>query len=644
MSGTNASYSAKPGNSCPAPMTNAALIAIRDAGGLSKDCDYVVTDHVQGQLVAGTLIHLQAVDASTLSMHAQVFTPYDNVGWEGRYDIDAGLVSELRDNRSNIVIGAASVSAFDWGNPAYNNCRVEYSTWVVTYGSAIPMARVRVLDASIVDTSGMVGGSLTNVEISKASTATLTNANLTIANSTVTEGATLSADDYVAGGTGLFRLRLRSSTLVLGAGAGATALQSTTIEDGATASHTGAGAFTLNQSRVSNGALVNHASPGLFVANGSTVFGQLSSIAHQFGEIVLSGTEIGPQGRIMKNVATSTARLTANYCRIGSGGYVQHSGAGPLNLTSVVIQSQSYVISQAAADTTAGMNISYTSLFSASYISFSATAGSMAVNSTALEGTSSIVKTGAGNIVVNSTLLQSAGQIQLTGVRGLSVSSCALSAAGRCVAGAAGGAGVSDVMATTTIQDNGTVNFNATGAAANGLQYSSIRGLTAAVNFSGANTGTAASRLTVDNGVANFAGNTVAFSTILDIGVRDQGNFTVSGCSAAQDIRYSTVGSYSRWNMVGRTVAAQSLGIDLRSQGTFNQTGVAGNATNVSVVNGGSLTQNGGALTRAIKELNGTLTTGAFNHVDIYHRAPVNQTLTAANTARGRDAFNNTLI
>lgn len=60
------------GATCPAPMTRAALIALRNSGGLSKDCDYVITDHVQGRLVAGTQIHLQAVDANTLAMHAHL--------------------------------------------------------------------------------------------------------------------------------------------------------------------------------------------------------------------------------------------------------------------------------------------------------------------------------------------------------------------------------------------------------------------------------------------------------------------------------------------------------------------------------------------------------------------------------------------
>ncbi|MGB2788235.1 MAG: hypothetical protein WBC13_02795, partial [Dokdonella sp.] len=86
---------------CPAPMTRAALIALRDAGRLSKDCDYVITDHVQGRLVAGTTIHLQAVDASTLSENVSVKTTYDNIAWLGIYDIDTGLVTYLQDNLSN---------------------------------------------------------------------------------------------------------------------------------------------------------------------------------------------------------------------------------------------------------------------------------------------------------------------------------------------------------------------------------------------------------------------------------------------------------------------------------------------------------------------------------------------------------------
>jgi hypothetical protein len=39
------------GSTCPLPMTRAALLALRASASLTKDCDYVITDHVQGRLL-----------------------------------------------------------------------------------------------------------------------------------------------------------------------------------------------------------------------------------------------------------------------------------------------------------------------------------------------------------------------------------------------------------------------------------------------------------------------------------------------------------------------------------------------------------------------------------------------------------------
>lgn len=102
------------GTECPAPMTRAALRALRTSGGLLKDCHYVITDYNRGTVGAATIL-LHAVDANTLGMDANVKTVYDTLAWDGRYDIDTNRITELNDNLGNEVSGQELVDTFPWG-------------------------------------------------------------------------------------------------------------------------------------------------------------------------------------------------------------------------------------------------------------------------------------------------------------------------------------------------------------------------------------------------------------------------------------------------------------------------------------------------------------------------------------------------
>lgn len=102
------------GQDCPAPMTRAALQALRTASGLVKDCHYVITDYTRAN-VGPSQILLHAVNENTLSMDVHVATGYDNLAWRGTYDIDANRIESLHDNLGNDVYGQAAVDAFPWG-------------------------------------------------------------------------------------------------------------------------------------------------------------------------------------------------------------------------------------------------------------------------------------------------------------------------------------------------------------------------------------------------------------------------------------------------------------------------------------------------------------------------------------------------
>lgn len=95
---TSGSFTPAGTPACPAPMTRAALLALRTAGTLRPECHYVITD---GPVIgtAGntspTIIELHAVTSTDIAREAKVSTTFDNVAFEGTYDIDAGAAGSL---------------------------------------------------------------------------------------------------------------------------------------------------------------------------------------------------------------------------------------------------------------------------------------------------------------------------------------------------------------------------------------------------------------------------------------------------------------------------------------------------------------------------------------------------------------------
>lgn len=69
-------------------MTRAALITLRNAGQLIVGRTYVVTDHIQNRLVAGTTVAVHAIATNETSEMAEVNTTYDNEARRGIYDLD----------------------------------------------------------------------------------------------------------------------------------------------------------------------------------------------------------------------------------------------------------------------------------------------------------------------------------------------------------------------------------------------------------------------------------------------------------------------------------------------------------------------------------------------------------------------------
>lgn len=98
------------------PMTRAQLLVLRNSGQLEAGCSYIITDYSRGCLGAA-LITLTATSTGELSMDVSVDTTFDNVSWEGRYDIDTNRIVQLQDNLGNRVGGryGNEVDRFAWG-------------------------------------------------------------------------------------------------------------------------------------------------------------------------------------------------------------------------------------------------------------------------------------------------------------------------------------------------------------------------------------------------------------------------------------------------------------------------------------------------------------------------------------------------
>lgn len=143
------------GTVCPAPMTRAALRALRTSGGLNVNCHYVITNpNAQGNLTAQKIL-LHAVDNSTLSMNVSILTSHDTLAWSGVYDIDTDDVLEVTDNLENKVISNASILNFPFGVSIVNgNTVMNRANLIHTSGNFIN--NVIETDATVIVVAGNV--------------------------------------------------------------------------------------------------------------------------------------------------------------------------------------------------------------------------------------------------------------------------------------------------------------------------------------------------------------------------------------------------------------------------------------------------------------------------------------------------------
>ena len=466
------------GNSCPAPMTRAALIALRNANGLSKDCDYVITDHVQGRLVAGTTIHFQAVSANELSENVQVNTTYDNEAWRGIYDIDRALVLELQDNRNNIArgINGNEVANFDWGNVGYTNVTVDNATLTVTYGSTTAViTNVTIDKGSTVILTGFTG-TLNNANVSIVSTVNLTNANGSWRYGTITENSSFNAVGYTGGGDSYYfeisdatsfnisnsatQVNIRTtdmhvmtinannlaagtgaitflgcdmwqSTFTKGTGSGISSITRLMMRDTSTVSHL-TGTMTLNNVQCHAGNINQNTNAGATMSLIATHVKQGANISNAAtGALNMSQSTI-EINTLVRRVAGATGILTVNTSTVKSNSIVsiEATNTGATTLGQCEIIQGSIVYNRSAVV----LGLTRVILNTISTIeTVAGSAGTMTITDTSASGGSAIRKNAgstAGTVTINSgTILTSGSFIQTTGTGNLSVSACEMAGA-----------------------------------------------------------------------------------------------------------------------------------------------------------------------------------------------------------------------
>jgi len=168
-------------------VTTAQLNTLISGSGLEPGAMYEINDFVQGRIVAGAKVYVQATSTNQITSSCSVLTTYDTKLWRGVYDISTNLLTELSDNQGNTCKQLNSsfvtcIEDFDWGNPVYTECLVDNGFWLVDYGiTSVSISNIRILGSTIFGTTqfdmrGWIPTNLSFVTIENGYQVTMINA------------------------------------------------------------------------------------------------------------------------------------------------------------------------------------------------------------------------------------------------------------------------------------------------------------------------------------------------------------------------------------------------------------------------------------------------------------------------------------
>jgi len=619
----------------PINLTRTQLIALRAAAQLRQSQHYLITDHVQGRLVSGTTILLHAISNNELSESVVVNTTYDNEGWFGLYNIDTALVTELRDNRSNIAkgIGGTEVANFDWGNVNITNCIVDNATWTTTIGSALLRDGLKVIENAILITTGAVLGDLTNTTIAKSATVNLTSASLSIRRSLISGTSTsLNAATHTSGGV-INHTKIEDGSVVnISNTSSSFSTNKVTILKTSTIAFSGVttGALSITNTDIF-ASTINKLNLSLTTSiSGSKIYN--STISHTTGTITLTAVIMEQSATIAKN--TNTGILSISNSSVLKNSSITHSGLSTMNINRTIVDRVSNITLASGSN------------------------GAVAITDVLVDGNSSVQKTAtssAGTLsVTGGTNVLSASNVFCRGTGNLSISQCSVN--GSSTISTAGistrnyivtrviqesvsginlqgtGIGINDNIQDSTLNSRGRITMSATGAVANSIKSAVVSGANGIIQITGGSSGQTVQECKADSALISIS-NCTATQVHNFISARTGGTVSLTNLTVVKQC--TNIDTYQQGVInVSGTVAGNIASVVCFNLGQVNISGTAGDITGVSAEQGVVAINGGASHNRIIKKMTGTLTTGNFNQTNIIAITPNNITCTAANTNR----------
>ncbi len=367
------------GGACPAAMTIAELVALRDAAGLDVCATYVVTDWTTPNALPGPNVlvaHATATDA--LSPSVLIQTPILLGPDRGEYAWDFALMISVADPLGNQIydIGATgAIDAFPWGQGCTNNKLIDvtftggYAVTSVAFATVGAALISNTIQATTIDVTGWTTGLIAYCIIDQA---------------VITTGADFALDEN--------------------------------IMNGPTVINSGAGSISINNSQIYAGAFT-FAGPPVTITS-SEVRGSQVDNTGGTGAISIADCQL-ESGTFVQN--DGAALLDLSRCHLMEDSDIElhsTSSTGTISLVRVVTEA-SEISNNAAA--TRGLAVRYSDLRGLSAIRQHGTGGADpdSLSQISLSGSSTITLTGtndpgSGRAVAEDSTVSEASAVNMT--------------------------------------------------------------------------------------------------------------------------------------------------------------------------------------------------------------------------------------
>lgn len=612
--------------------TRATIVWLRNSWLLIPWVSYEITDHVQWRLVSWTTVTLLATSANDLSHDARVNTTYDNTSWFWLYDIDTWIVYELRDPRNNVArwINGTEVANFDWGNVAYTNVRVDSASLIVNYWNAALINNVTIEKLATVN--------LTNFawQINNATFSIVSNSNFTWANGIwryfeVKDSWSFNLSWYTWWGDNYYNTITSSSSINFSNTTSLIVFRNNTVQWTVISNNwVSTWVFTMNNAVLESGN-ITHSNWALNFTSSQLNLWQAASISHSRWTLSITRWDIEQSWSV--NINTNVATTNLNDIVIRWSSQIINSSLTNMTVTRSIVEWASNIVWANWSAWT--MTVTDTRVFGSGSIQKLAwsTAGTMNINQwTVVASSWFIYHNGTWNLTVSQASIDSASRIYVTSWnRNYSLTRVNWREVAQIILNWTG-AWITDTIFDTNVDSRWQINFSATWATTNNLQYSKVSWLSWSINVSWTSSGQTIQRSQAIDWSININNCTVAM--VHDFLVNSWSwSITIKNLAVAKPVSYAT--TMTGWNInITGTVAWSVTRLTASTNATINVTWVTWTVNSVDVSEW-IVTINGWTThTNITKRMNSTLTTGNFTTNNIIHISNVNKTMTANNTWR----------